>query len=433
MSMLKIAWICHFSNKEVRERLPLSQMKFKNFIKTILGKKNNNDYFDFAPWVTNLIKEFENFEDVELHVIAPHKGIKNYTFEFEMNNVFYHFFKVRRAEAPNIFNFGINTKYLQKRFLVKKILNKIKPDIVNLIGTENPYYSITTLDIKNIPVYVSAQTVYTNPDRKRFSDNCKQLNWDIEMSIHKKEIYYGCIGRMHRDLILSHNPDAIIFKMLFPLEKPGKIEPRKKIYDFVFFAGIYKKKGIEDLIDALAIVKKEKPDVTLNIIGKAPESYMTLLANKINKLELSENIIFTDYFLSHSDMHQHIIQSHFAVLPLKLDVVASSIIEAILLDLPLVVYKTTGTPYLNSEGESVLLADIDDIDMLAAQMLRFLNSPSFAKQLSINAKSFVEKTYNNTTSAKRLVSNYRSVIAHYYNNISIPEDQLFNINEFPLY
>ncbi|MDP3150336.1 MAG: glycosyltransferase family 4 protein [Ignavibacteria bacterium] len=430
---LKVVWICHFSNNDVRARLPLSQMKLKNRIKSLLGRKTQNQYFDFAPWITNLIREFENFKDIELHVVAPIKGLKQFTSEFEMRGIFYHFFKVRHTSVPNKFYLGIKTKFLLNRYFVKKFINGIKPDIVNLIGTENPYYSITTLDIKNTPVYVSAQTVYTNPDRKKYSDSCIKLFWDVEMSIHKKEKYFGCHGRMHRDLLLNNNPNAIIFKMFFPMEKPQQVKQVLKIYDFVFFGGIVKKKGIEDLIEALAIVKNEKSNVTLNIVGKCPESYMNFLLNKINELDLSNNIVFTDYFPVHSDMHQHIVQSHFAVLPLKLDVIASSVIEAIFLGLPLVTYKTSGTPYLNKNGESVLLANIGDIEMLAKQMLKLLNSPTLAKQLSKNARSFVEKEFDNTNSAKRLVSNYRAVVEHYNNNTPIPEEQLFNISEFPIY
>ena len=75
MVKLKVIWICHFSNKEVRERLPLSKMKVKNSIKSLLGKKINPGYSDFAPWVSNLIKEFEKFDEVELHVVSPFSGL----------------------------------------------------------------------------------------------------------------------------------------------------------------------------------------------------------------------------------------------------------------------------------------------------------------------------------------------------------------------
>ena len=197
-----------------------------------------------------------------------------------------------------------------------------------MIGTENPYYSITVLDIKDIPVFVSAQTVYTNPDRQKISGNCDPLRWNTELKIHHKEKYYGCAGRMHRDLILRNNPDAIIFKNFFPIQYPKKVKEVEKEFDFVYFAqGVSQKKGIEDAIDALALVKKEKPDVTLMVVGHCPPNYKVFLNKKIDNLGLTENISFHDYFPVHSDMHQYIKKAKFALLPVKLDVIPGTVIE----------------------------------------------------------------------------------------------------------
>lgn len=399
-------------------------------------RKQGYSYIDFAPWVTNLIREFEKFEDIELHIIAPFTGLKQLMFECKLNNIQYHFFQPTvpllyiQYSKLNIFG---NFRFVIHRYFVMHFLKQIKPDIVNLIGTENPYYSITTLDIKDIPVYVSVQTVYTNPYRLRFSGSCIKLNWDLELKIHQKEIYFGCAGRMHRDLILRNNPNAIVFKMFFPIEKPMKVIRVPKIFDFVFFAGVTKKKGVEDAISALAIVRKTKNNVRLNIVGTCSADYKNLLIKKIHDLNLEENILFTDYFPNHADMHQHVVQANFAVLPVKLDVIPSSVIEAICLDLPVVTYKTTGTPYLNRDEESVLLSEIGDISGLAKNMTALLNSSSLAEKLRNNARAFIGREFDNAVSARRLVGNYRSVIDHYHHNIPIPLGQLFDINEFPIY
>jgi glycosyltransferase involved in cell wall biosynthesis len=306
---VKVVWICHFSNKEVRQHLPLSNLFLRNSIRKLLGKPETNYYTDFAPWISNLIKEFERFNDVELHVISPHIGLKNFTFELEKQGVKYHFF---RPELPFLadriferFYSRKSRKYQLNRFFVKRFIKIINPDIVNLIGTENPYYSITTLDIKNIPVFVSVQTVYTNPNRLNLTGSCIKLNWDIELRIHQKEKYFGCGGRMHYDLILKNNPNAIIFKNFFPIQKPSEIAEVLKEYDFVFFAAeVEMKKGIEDALDAIAIVKQSKPDVTINVVGGCEKNYKNVLSIKINKLGLKDNVTFNDYFPEHKNMYQ---------------------------------------------------------------------------------------------------------------------------------
>lgn len=434
---IKVVWLCHFSNPHIRSKLRLSNLCFQNFIRSLLGKKKMNNNSDFAPWVTNLINEFERFKDVELHIIAPHKGLKKFTQEFNHNGISYHFYK---PELPFMLSKVADKivkgkrKYRLNRFFIKRFIKQINPDIVNLIGTENPYYSIGALDIKDIPVYVSAQTVYTNPNRMALTGNVQQDRWDLELQIHQKVQYYGCTGRMHRDLIINNNPQAIVFKMFFPIEYPQKVKDVPKEYDFVFFAaGVTKKKGIEDAIDALAKVKAYYPNVILNVVGKCENTYKDFLNIKIAQLNLQENIIFNNYFPVHSDMHQHIKKSRFALLPVKLDIISGTIVEAMLLELPLVTYKTTGTPYLNKDGQTVLFGDIDDIDSLAENMLVFLKNPAFAGELAAKAKAFIEREFNNTDNAKRLVENYRAVINHYHNKTPIPQELLFSTEEFPKY
>ena len=438
MKKIKVVWICHFSNQQVRERMPLTKRNISNNIRKLLGKQSIS-YSDFAPWITNQICEFEKFDNVELHVIAPHSGLNKILFEFEMKSVYYHFFKPDLFFLLDKFIDKIwgkrRKKYKLNRNIVKNILNNIQPDIVNLIGTENPYYSITALDIKNIPLYVSAQTVYTNPDREKYSGIVDQHSWDTELKIHQKEKYYGCIGRMHRDLILKNNPEAIIFKYFFPIQKPLVIESElEKEFDFVFFAAqVTNKKGIEDALEAIAIVKRHHNNVSLNVVGWCAREYKAFLLVKIQNLNINDNVTFNDYFPLHEDMQRHISKARFALLPLKLDVISSALIEAILIELPIISYKTSGTPYLNKNGETVLLAEIGDLEKLAANMLRLLSSSELAAKLKKDAKAFVEKEFDNTTSAQRLVRNYKAVINHYYHNIPIPNDLLFSTNEFPKY
>jgi len=345
MEKLKVAWICHFSNEKVREKLPLSKRSFLNRLKMLL-EKQPYVYTDIAPWINNLITEFEEFKDVELHVIAPHAGLSPFKYSFEMNGIYYHFFKPDLPSRLDVLVRRLLHKekrlFLLNRLWVKQFIKEIQPDIVNLIGTENPYYSIAVLDIEDIPVFVSAQTVYTNPDRQKISGNCDPLRWNTKLKIHHKEKYYGCAGRMHRDLILRNNPDAIIFKNFFPIQYPTKVKEVEKEFDFIYFAQeVSQKKGIEDAIDALAIVKKEKSDITFNVVGNCPTNYKVFLNNKIDNLGLTENISFHDYFPIHQDMYQYIKKAKFALLPVKLDVIPSTVVEAMFLQLPVVTYKTT--------------------------------------------------------------------------------------------
>ena len=61
----------------------------------------------------------------------------------------------------------------------------------------------------------------------------------------------------------------------------------------------------------------------------------------------------------------HIQKSRFAVLPCKLDHTSGTMAQAMQLGLPIVVYKTTGTPTFNRERECALIAEKENVEGLA--------------------------------------------------------------------
>jgi hypothetical protein len=66
-------------------------------------------------------------------------------------------------------------------------------------------------------------------------------------------------------------------------------------------------------------------------------------------------------------------------------------------------------------------------------MLKLMNDENYRQMLAQNANEFVTRTFDNSASAKRLVEDYKAVIAHFHNGTSIPEELLFDLNEFPKY
>lgn len=433
----KIVFICHFSNNEIRHHLPLSNFFLRNLIKKTLGKRIKNRHFDFAPWVTNLVKEFEKFVNIELHVISPHPGLKTNISEFNMRGVYYHFYQsdmpILHLNWPSKFSKNGEPTFNRNRRLMKSIINSFQPDIINLIGTENSYYSVVTLDIINIPIFVTIQTAYSNPELKKIGWEPIKSRSEIELQIHQKEKYFGCSGRMFYDLVKNNNPNAIVFKHFFTVQKPDFIKEVDKEFDFVFFGQIIQTKGIEDALEALSICKKYKEEISLHIVGHYTVDYKLVLDNKIEKLGLRDNVFFTGYFSSHLDMLQYIKKAKVAVLPNKADIISSSIAEAMLLNIPVVTYKTSGTPYLNKDGETVLIAEIGDTRTMANHMLILLNEPKFAEALVVKAKEFVQKEWDNSKNAKTLLYSLKAVINHYHNNSPIPKELLFNLEEFPVY
>lgn len=428
IKLIKIVMICHFSNQYVRSKLSFSERRIYHSIRKLLGKPEiPKEIYDFAPWVSNIIEDFKKHSEIELHVISPHLGLSGHYYNFQECNIHFHFFNSSNILILRkiISNTKIWLKFNPLIKWVHRIVNKVKPDIVLLVGAENDYYSSTVLGIKDYPVYILCQTIYNNPERYLYStiDN-KRLS--CEKIIFEKYNYFGVYCKKHYDLLNKLIDNGTILKYGYPVNSK-LLEPTqcKKEYDFVNFAlSMSDSKGFTDIIHALKIVKNQYPDIKLNLVGKGNKEHLLQL---IEKYKLHNNVIFTPFFEKQSDLFIHIQKSRFAVLPCKLDNISGTMMQSMQLELPLVVYETTGTPSLNVKKECVLIAENKNIEDLASQMLFLLNNPEKAELLKKNAREFQKDMYDyEKGNGDRLIANIKAIINNFNHNIPIPKNQLFN-------
>ena len=119
-----------------------------------------------------------------------------------------------------------------------------------------------------------------------------------------------------------------------------------KLYDFVYFAADISK-AVDYAIEGFAIAKKSFPNITLHVVGGYSDSYMQTLRDKMQELGLGQEVDFTGKLLTHDDVLAEIRKAKFALLPLKVDLIAGTIREAMSNGLPVVTTVTPVTPTLN--------------------------------------------------------------------------------------
>lgn len=429
MKKIRVVLLCHYSSAELRSHLPLSTNIFFNFLLRMVGKSRWN-YSDFAPWNVDAMADFEKQEDIELHVIMPHIGLKRWTFEYINNGVFYHIFRPQMLYPwyylERFFNKSQYINFPRTRKIVKGWIEEIKPDVINLVGAENPYYSICGLDIEDVPMIITCQTIYSNPNRCKYANSVSDYKWELEQKLFAKTKYFACTNTMYRGLIKQSVPDVYVFPWVYSEAPFPKLKPVEKKYDFAFFSiKVTAKKGIDSAIESLALVKKEKEDVSLLVVGSLDNEYREELMKRITELGLSSNVIFHDFFPLQVDMFNYVHQARFALLPVKLDFISCTILQALEMGMPVVSHITSGTPTINKERETVLLSEIDDIKTTANNMLRLLNDPELANRLAENGKLYMKKRHEKTSqSVQQRIMQYKAVIEHYRDGRPIPEQLL---------
>lgn len=428
---MKVLLIASFLDAEIREQNIFKEGSafFYWLIRLFRLPKRVGQLNDHAPWIRGLISFLETQEDVVLHVAGPQIRLKKHLYEYELRGVMYHFYSSEWTSFLRVTErWKLWKRFQLSGYYTRRILKKVNPDIVVLSGTENPVVAVSILYAEKYPRFCLCQTIYNNPERIDYGIP-KKINQQIEKEIIRQLRFFGVYSKLHYYLLKSINPSATIFRFNYPStgELLEPIETTKQ-YDFVNFALMHgSRKGTTDSILALSIVKKKHPNVTLNIVGGCDVMGLEKLKQLVKNNNLEENVIFTPFYENRSDVLLHVQKSRFAVLPCKLDHVSGTMTQSMQLGLPLVVYRTTGTPTFNREKECVLIAEKGDIEGLASHMRTLMEDPQKAAMLARNAKEYQNRLKLQTMrDGTQLITTFRTIIRSFHFGAQIPQEQLFD-------
>jgi glycosyltransferase involved in cell wall biosynthesis len=396
---LKVVWICHFSNSNIQGKL-----------------KINHRIPEFAPWITLLIELFKN-ENIELHIISPHEYLKSYK-TFSDNNIYYHFYNSGipfwGRHWPAIFKFDYLTGFFTNKLIVRKIVSKIHPDIIHLHGAENAYYSSSILQfIKKYPLMVTIQGFIGSSSNKSSRQVQQKIN--CEKKILQSIQNFGIRARFMEYTIHSNNREARFFWHNYPINKPSYTISEKSQYDLVYFARISKDKGIEDLLKAVYIIKKQIPSLTLLVIGHANQKYTSFLVELCKQYNILQSIEWKGFIETQEKMYEIVSKAKISVLPTHHDIIPGTVIESMFMKLPVVSYAVGGLPDINEKGECIKLVNKSDVNGLAEAIVELLFNNELRKELAENAYQRANEMYNNSEIPFNLIKAYTTIIDNFKN------------------
>ena len=395
---IKVVWICHFYEKGLGAKLPL--------------RKYGDE---FAPWVRDLIEHFKKKPEVELYIISPMEYLKTNVVRYTEENISYTFFNAHipiwGRHWPGFFKWDFFTRFKRNRRFISREVDKINPDIINLIGAENAYYSASILDLKDrYPHLVTIQGfIHLN--------NGQGKQYDVKCDIEKK-ILSSCKNFAYQinhtaDIIKGFNSKAILYQNFLPISiQAGDIvnSPEQYNYDFVFFARVTKDKGIEDLIKALSLVKTVNPKVRMAIIGNASQAYLEFLKQLTIENNVENNIDWLGFLPTQKEVHHVVASSKITILPTYNDIISGTIIESMFIKTPVIAYGVGGIPDLNNQVEVIKVVEKGNVKMLSQKMSELLLNNKSQRRLANEAYKKATQIFDNSKVYSKMMSIYKDII-----------------------
>lgn len=435
-NIIKVALLCEFSNPEVQKKLQLKMTLLEKILRKI-KKKNCNVYEltgEYNIFITNAIKEYEKHNDsIELHVLASAAWLRTNIQEFELNGIYYHFFKDERKNLLNIVKSHAIRKlsysrYKKNRKNIINIISKISPDFIYMSGAENPSYGLAVLDVpKTIPVLVHLQTLLNDSSFEKnypISHSDYLYRAGIELEILKRVDFIGTNVTRFIDIIRKQLvPNAKILKTRLAVGEDIEADKNiEKKYDFVYFSANISK-AFDLALEGFAVARNTKPEITLHVVGAYSDDYKNKIDERIQELNLQKSITFTGRLPTHNDVITEIQKARFALLPLKIDITSGTIREAFACELPVVTTITeNGTPRLNEKRETVLLSEIGDHKAIADNMIRLCNDNDLAEELKLNGRILMNERYSNSSAVDNQIQCIKEGLAYFKNGTPVTEE-----------
>ncbi|MFZ8786698.1 glycosyltransferase family 4 protein, partial [Thermocrinis sp.] len=266
--------------------------------------------------------------------------------------------------ASNYLSFLVNTFLLFRWIRVIQVLRKIKPDIVHI--THFHIWCIFVYLLRPFFKYKIFYGVHDNPFEPK-EEPAFLMNF-FEKFLVKKADLISTYSNFMKESIKRYVPNKTIEVLplgihsdLCPkLEK--KFNLNKESLDVLFFGRLEDYKGIDTLVKAYEILKKENLKIKLTIAGRGKINKD--LEHKINEL----GIIFKNYWISNEELCRLIENCDVLVAPYKNATQSGMVSVALAYGVPIIATNVGSFSEYIKDGVNGFLIDVDDYLGLAEKI-----------------------------------------------------------------
>lgn len=176
-------------------------------------------------------------------------------------------------------------------------------------------------------------------------------------------------------------------------------------------ATVQPRKGLLDLVEAVAIVRRTQPAVKLKLVGKVlmPE-YADKLRRRIQELDLDDTVQMLG-FLPESELEKEFTGCSVFALCSREESSPVSIAEAMTLGKPVVATAVGGVPDLVAQDVTGCLVGYGDVPALAGALIRILSDRDLRAAMGRAARSRADRDFHPDAAAAFAVAVYEKILA----------------------
>ena len=216
-----------------------------------------------------------------------------------------------------------------------------------------------------------------------------------------------CLSNSWRDEIKKIAPHANIVVIPNSVKLPllsNRVNNSEKIA-ILFLGLIGERKGLFDLIKVFMRLLKDGNNIVLNIGGNGDT---TKLLSAIFDLGIKKNANYLGW-VSEEERDRLFRNTDIFVLPSYGEGMPMSILEAMSYSVPVISTLVGGVPELIEDGETGILVNPGDLDMLYEKMSDLIHNEKYRKKLGENGRLKIERLHNIIDHIQRIENIYESL------------------------
>jgi len=175
-----------------------------------------------------------------------------------------------------------------------------------------------------------------------------------------------------------------------------------------YIGRLVKYKKVDDLINAIEIVKKDIPSIKLNIVGSGPEEKN--LKKIVTEKNLENNVKFLGFLKSHSEVMDHLKRAKLFSLPSIVEGFGMVTIEAVASETPYVNSKIPPTVEITQNGLGGILYEPENISELSDSVKSLLTDEELYLQKQLQCKN-LSKNYDWKELSDKLELEYLKIVS----------------------